>query len=206
MRGTEDIPLKILLYLLDLPDENGYAPVDDNSRPRVRLIKYLFYDGKNPLAQPLPTPKEKLSMLFDPDCPVLNSDAAKKKHPKGYRLFWQRAIGQSQTEAQSKVCCYMGRIYSSGRNPFETEIGIRFDIGVNVNLETNLGTNSYERSYNIEQCLREALNGVNFAGIGTISFARADHADNGSVPIWDESTNIGRSVHCSLSWAESDDA
>ena len=50
LRGAEEIPAKILRYLLDLPDWKGYQPVDDNSRPRVRLAKYLYYDDANPLS------------------------------------------------------------------------------------------------------------------------------------------------------------
>mgnify|MGYP003300989585 CR=1 FL=1 len=52
LKGAEEIPYKILMYLLDLPDRHGYEPVDDNSRARVRLIKYLYYDEPNPLARP----------------------------------------------------------------------------------------------------------------------------------------------------------
>ena len=40
-KGAEKIPKKIVNYLLDLPDRNGYTPVDDNARPRVRQIKYI---------------------------------------------------------------------------------------------------------------------------------------------------------------------
>lgn len=92
MQGTEEIPYQILQYLLDLPDANGYVPVDDNNRPRVRLAKYLWYDGAQPLSQPLPTVQEKLSMLFDGDSPVPNTDEQKTAHPKGYRLY-PRSIG-----------------------------------------------------------------------------------------------------------------
>ena len=76
LRGTEEIPIKILKYLMDLPLP-GYMPKDDNDHARVRLMKYLWYDGANPLANPLPTPQEKLSMLFDGDNPVLNAAGIK---------------------------------------------------------------------------------------------------------------------------------
>ena len=39
--GAELIPYQILSYLMDMEDANGYVPVDDNARPRVRLMKYL---------------------------------------------------------------------------------------------------------------------------------------------------------------------
>ena len=100
MDGAELIPLKILRYLLDLPDANGYTPTDDNSRPRVRIAKYLWYEGQNPLGQPLPTPQEKLSMLFDGEEPDLNTDEQKRKHPKGYRIYPQVYWGQSELEAK----------------------------------------------------------------------------------------------------------
>ena len=87
--GAEFIPKKIINYLMDMPDSNGYQPVDDNNRPRVRLMKYLWYDGAKPLEQPLPTPQEKMSMLFNGDEPVVNTDEQKQKHPHGYRLFPQ---------------------------------------------------------------------------------------------------------------------
>ena len=73
MQGTEEIPYQIIQYLLDLPDATGYAPTNDNTRPRVRLAKYLWYDGPRPLSHPLPTAQEKLSLLFDGDNPVLNT-------------------------------------------------------------------------------------------------------------------------------------
>ncbi|MBQ1202054.1 MAG: hypothetical protein IIX59_08775, partial [Alistipes sp.] len=40
----------------------------------VRLAKLLWYDGEKPLEQPLPTPKQKLSMLWNGDESVLNTD------------------------------------------------------------------------------------------------------------------------------------
>lgn len=200
MRGSEEIPYKLLMYLLDLPDKHGYVPVDDNERPRVRLMKYLYYDDSQPLSKALPTPAQKLSLLFDPQNPDLNTDELREKHPKDYRLFWQKLVEPSQLNAASTLKCYIGRIQETKRN--FTTIGIRFDIFVNMNLETNTKTIAYQRGYDIEQCLREALNGVNMAGIGTISFSRLDHFDNGSYVIYDTSTNIGRSLHCSILWTD----
>ena len=63
-RGIEDVPNLIARYLMDLPDANGYVPADDNNRPRVRLMKYLYYDGAHPLDEELPSPQEKLSLLW----------------------------------------------------------------------------------------------------------------------------------------------
>ena len=52
-RGAEEIPQKLLTYLMDLPLPDGYEPVDDNTRPRVRLMKYLWHDGVKPLGERL---------------------------------------------------------------------------------------------------------------------------------------------------------
>lgn len=200
LKGAERLPYQLLLYLLDLPDAKGYQPIDDNERARVRLAKYLWYDQPNPLNLPLPTPEQKRSMLFDPDAPAPNSDEEQEKHPKGYRMIWQRVRGQSQLEAKSLIKCYMGRIYEPRK--FVTTIGVYFEVCVNVNLETNTRTNAYQRSFDIEQCIREALDGVNMTGIGTISFSRYDHSENGSDFWWDESSEVGRRMHCSVTWAE----
>lgn len=200
LKGAENIPYKLLMYLLDLPDENGYTPPDNNDYPRARLARYVWYDTPLPLNEALPTPEQKKSLLFDPINPVINSNALKEAHPKGYRLFWQRIIGQSQLKAETVLKCYVGRIYEARK--FETTIGITFEIYCNVNLETNTKTIAYQRSFDIEQCLHEALDGVNISGVGTISFARPDHTYNGSEVLYDESTGIGRIINCSLLWEE----
>lgn len=204
MRGAEEIPMLILRYLLDLPDGAGYTPTDDNGRARVRLAKYLWNDGAHPLAQPLPTPGEKLSMLFDGNEPVLNEDKEQASHPKGYRLFAQAYVGQSQLTAMTTVKCYLGRITAS--NAFESTIGIVFEILCNVNQETTTRTDAYSRAYNIEQCIVEALNGVNIAGVGVAEFSRTGSMDNGSRVLHDEGIHVGREVRMSLSWAESEES
>lgn len=200
--GAELIPLKILRYLLDLPDNKGYTPVDDNSRARVRLAKYIWHDGENPLAKELPTPVEKLSMLYDGNEPSLNTEEAKAKHPKGYRLYAQEVWGQSQTEAQTTVKCYIGRVIP--KDEFSAQIGLIFEILCNSNQETNTKTNAYSRSYDIEQCIIEALHGVNITGVGTVSASRYEHGDNGSRPIRDEGTNVGRELRLSILWIDSE--
>lgn len=202
MHGAEEIPLKILSYLLDLPDRNGYQPTDDNDRPRVRLAKYLWYDGEKPLAQALPTPAEKLSMLFDGNNPVLNTDEEKEKHPKGYRLFAQAYVGQSELTAGSTVKLYLGRTIP--KTPFQAQIGLTFEIMVNSNQENTTRTDAYSRAYNIEQSIIESLHGVNITGVGVISYSRQVHSDNGTRVLHDEGTHVGRELRMSISWAESD--
>lgn len=203
LRGAETIPYKLLMYLLDLPDAQGYRPQDDNERPRVRFAKLVWYDGERPLDRTLPTPEQKLSMLFDPDVPDINTDEAKAKHPKGYRLLWQKVRGQSLLEAQTLVKCYIGRVFSP--RPYHTTIGIRFDITTNVDLETNTRTDRYQRCFDIEQSIREALAPIDMTGVGSFSFLRSDHADNGSFILWDEATQVGRTLHCSIDWVDPND-
>lgn len=199
-RGWEDIPGKIVRYLLDLPDAAGYEPQDDNALPRCRLWKLIANDGVNPLYEALPSASEKLSMLFDPFEPVLNTDEMKRKHPKGYRLFAQNNIGQSQLEAQTIIYCYLGR--EVPYNDFQSRVSLIFDIWCNVNLETNTGTQHYNRTAAIEQAIKEALNGVNITGVGTVQYSRAFHGDCGSTPIYDESTNTGRRLTMALTWMD----
>lgn len=201
MRGAERIPLEVLTYLLDLPRSDGYEPIDDNNYPRVRLAKYLYYDGPNPLSQPLPTPTQKRSLLFDGDRPTLNTDEEKARHPKGYRLFPQLYWGPSQLEAQTTLKCYLGRILP--RSGMEASIGLRFEILCNSNQENTTRTAAYSRAYNIEQCIVEALNGVNLTGIGVVDFSRPAHFDAGSEPVHDDGTNVGRELNLSITWMES---
>lgn len=204
-KGAEEVPKKLLVYLLDLPDSAGYAPKDDNERPRVRLAKYLWHDGARPLAMPLPTAQEKRSMLFDGEAPVVDSAEMKEKHPKGYRLYAQRFDGQAQTEAQTTVRCFVGRVFAE--NPYRARIGVTFEITCNANQETTTRTDAYSRAYDIEQCIIEALHGVNMAGIGVCDFSRTAHGDNGSRSIYDQTgTLVGRELRMSIQWAESDDA
>lgn len=202
LRGSENIPKQVLMYLLDLPDANGYFPVDDNKRARVRLAKYLWYDGARPLSNALPTPNEKLSMLFDGDEPVLNGEELRKKHPKGYRIYPQRVWGQSETEAATTLKCYLGRTVA--KDNFHTIFGLTFEILVNVNLENTTRTDAYSRAYDIEQCIIEALHGVNMSGIGVVDFSRYAHPDNGSESIFTYGTLVGRRLKMSIEWCDSE--
>lgn len=200
--GAEKLPKKLVDYLLDMPDKNGYQPADDNDRARVRLMKYLCYDGANPLGRKLPAPGEKLSIVFDGETPILDTEEQKKRHPLGYRLYPLEYWGQAQKMAQTVLKIYMGRVIPT--SAFTASIGIYFDILCNYGHETTTRTDDYSRSYNIEQCLIEALDGVNLGGAGVISFDRMAHPDNGSRAIYDQGMNVGRRLHMSLSWAEGD--
>lgn len=198
--GIERIPEKIIKYLLDLPDAAGYTPVDDNTRPRVRFIKYLWHDGRNPLGEALPTPAQKLSLLFDPEHPDLATTDLRDKHPKGFRLIGQGFIGQSQTEAATTVKVYMGRTFP--KTPFQSELGVVFEILTSVVYETNTKSDAYARTYAMEQAILASLHGVNISGVGCFNFNRTAHSDNGSRPIADKGVNVGRELHMSLTWMD----
>lgn len=198
--GIEDIPRKVIFYLLDLPDRHGYEPIDDNSRPRVRLAKYLWHDGMRPLGEALPTREQKLSMLFDPYNPDLATDELRAAHPKGYRIFPQIFWGQSQTEAQTTLKVYMGRTKSS--SPMRAELGVCFQILSNSNLESNAKSLAYSRCYAIEQAILEALHGVNMTGVGSFNFDSKGFYDSGARPISDEGNNVGRELFMSLTWMD----
>lgn len=198
MSGAELIPYKILMYLLDLPDSAGYQPVDDNSRPRVRLIKLLAYDCANPLDQPLPTPKQKLSMVFNGDQPDINTDEQQANHPFGYRLFMQRSIAQSILEAKTMLKIYPGRVLDP--TDFRSVIGLQAEIWSNPNLVTNTKTTYYDRIFDIECALRDSLNCVDIAGVGLVHFSRNDGSFNGSENIYGNSGECGRIVYFSAAW------
>jgi hypothetical protein len=199
-RGISQIPKKIIDYLLDLPDSKGYQPTDDNSRPRVRLMKLLWYDGEKPLEQPLPTPEEKLSLVWRGEESVLNEDAQKAAHPKGYRIYGQSFWLPADFKAGSFLKVYMGRILPYSE--FDAQIGLTLEFGVNYQQDNNMKTNSYSRIVDMEEALLDALHGVNIEGVGGIRFNRRDHMDNGSHPWHDDGTNIGRTIGVSIDWSE----
>lgn len=200
--GAEYIPYKIVNYLMDLPDANGYQPVNDNERPRVRLMKYLWYDEDKPLQQPLPTPEQKLSMLYDGSNPAVNTDEEKAKHPHGYRIFPQAFWLPAEFDARTQFKCYVGQILPY--DDYSAEIGITFELVVNYMQDSNLKTNALSRLYAMETALIGALNGVNITGVGCFCFNRRNHMANGSHSFHDDGTNVGRQIGMSLTWAESD--
>lgn len=199
---ADEIPYKIVNYLLDLPDAHGYQPVDDNERPRVRLMKYLWYDEAKPLEKPLPTVQQKLSMLWNGESPAVNTDDEKAKHPRGYRIFPQAFWLPAEFDARTQLKVYVGQVLPY--DDYSTEIGLTFELIVNYMNDTNMRTNALSRLYAMETALLGALHGVNIAGIGMISFNRRTHMANGSHAGHDDGTNVFRQVCMSLTWAESD--
>lgn len=190
-QGAEEIPRQVINYLMDMPLP-GYTPPDSDEYPRARLMKYLYYDTEYPLRQPLPTPAQKLDILFDASLPT---------HPdnkrKLYRIFPQQYIAQAQTLAATTLYVHMGQSIAKGSNL--TELSVVFEIMTNVNYESNAG-NVASRTWAMECALLEALNGVNLNGIGTFYFDRTQHPSCGSWDIGDRGTNVGRQVVIGLSW------
>lgn len=201
LKGTEEIPYKVLMYLMNLPDKYGYAPQDDNNNPRVRLMKYLYYDGANPLGEALPSTSEVTSLLFDGNNPVLNTDELKAKHPKGYRIYPVNFWLQSETETKSVLKCYMGKTVP--QSSFKTTLALVFEIITNYSIDTVTKTTAYSRCYAIEQCLIEALHGINMSGVGVIDFNRRTFIDAGTIPYHDDGQHIFRTVKMSIDWMDS---
>ena len=108
---------------------------------------------------------------------------------------------QSQTEAEATLKCYVGR--EIPLTEFSVEIGLIFEIYTNASYEPGMGVGGLSKSYAMEKDIISALHGVNLAGIGTVSYSRSVHADNGSTPIYDESgVNVGRRLKMSIRYAD----
>jgi hypothetical protein len=196
LSNATDIPRKICDYLIDAPKGN-YFPVDDNKYSRCRFWKYLFYDGSKPLNNSLPSVEEKMSVVFDPNNPEDPPTS------KGYRLIPQIFVKESQTNAQSRVYCYMGRTIPSD-NEYKISISVVFMILTHYTYELNTKTDEYSRAFAIEQALIEAFHGVNMAGVGTFYFSRAKHPDCGSRAMYDGKENVGRELTMCLEIATND--
>lgn len=195
-RGAAEIPTILCRYLMDLPLP-GYTPPDNNDYPRVRLMKRLWYDTENPLGNPVPTPQQKLSMLYDGDEPAIDTDEKIAAHPQGYRIFPIPYWLPSQLEAKTSVKCYIGREIPI--DDYTQEIGLVFDIFVNANLDGGMGVGGLSKAYAIEKDIVAALHGVNITGIGTVSYNRLTHGDAGSRSMYDESgVNVGRQLKMSV--------
>lgn len=181
-------PRKICDYLIDAPDPGtGYEPIDGDEYPRSRLWKRIYYDGARPLSEPLPTIQQKMSVLFDPDRPT------DPPTPKGYRLIPQEYIKQAQTEAQTRIYVYMGRLLAS-KNDSILAASVIFDVFTHYTYELNMKTDEYSRSGAIVADILDALDGVNITGIGTFSLSKALHPDCGDRPIFDGDTNVGHQL------------
>lgn len=191
LSGAEDIPRQVCQYLLDLPLP-GYQPPDSNDYPRARLMKYLYYDGTDPLESPLPTPRQKLDLVYDP---LRQTDPPDKE--KRYRIFPQAYINQTEYVGRTVLRCYMGQTIA--RSAHRCELSLILEVMTNNVYEGAAGT-ALSRTFAMECALLEALNGVNLNGVGTFYFDRNQHPSCGSWPIDDRGTNVGRRVILGLTW------
>ena len=186
LSDTDEIPRKIMDYLLDMPD-GVYTPKDNNKYARTRMWKYLYYDGARPTDNPLPTPKQKKSVLFEPDM------AEKPPTDKGYRLIPQLYIKPAQENAQTRIYCYMGRMIAE--SDFRVQLSVVFDIWTHYIQESNTKLNeAYSRVGAISQAIMQAFHGVNMIGVGTFYFNRSKHPDCGENLLSDKDSNVGRQL------------
>lgn len=183
--GLEQVPKILCDYLLDLPS-NDYQPRTTNDYPRVRLMKYLYYDDARPLDQAALNTAQKLSLVYDPYHPT------EPPTDKGYRIFPNAYVTQTQLTGQTILRCYLGRIVP--RDVFTAEVGIVFEILTQMSYENNSKSEALSRLTAMEQCLWECCNGVNFAGVGTMYMDRREHGDCGSWGFTDEEQNVGRRI------------
>lgn len=190
LSDSVSLPRKIADYLIDAP-QGDYIPPDDNSFPRCRLWKYLYHDDPRPLEQPLPTINEKMSVVFNPD------DPQNPPTEKGYRLIPQIFTRQSQEKAQTRINVYMGRTVPMNEE-MRIALAVTFRIWTHYTYELNTRSDEYSRAFAIEQCLIEALHGVNMDGIGTFFFSKMVHPDCGSGVMYDGETNVGRELTIAL--------
>ena len=189
---AEKLLKKIVDYLLDLPMK-GYQPVDDNTYPRCALMKLLYYDVPHPLDQPLPTPQQKLQIVFDPESPDVPHDK-----DKGYRIYPMIYPIQAQSEGQTTLKIFMGWAKATSSMRIDQSIG--FEVLTNTAYENNSGGTSLSRTYHICVAILRALNGVNIDGVGAFYFDRRQHTECGLEPIADKSQNVGYRLTVGLSY------
>lgn len=189
LAGAEQIPYILCRYLMDLPDGKGYEPPSDNKFPRARLKKLLYWDGPMPLTQPLPTAEQMREIFFDPENPDRPPDATRR-----YRVFPQNTVQQSLADSRSLIRVYLSdaRLVEM-RGQFITRQDVIFDVIVNVGIESNTGMTASSRSYDIVQCIKEAVSGVNFGGIGPMVVRMITKID-------DERYNLGYKIYAHIDW------
>lgn len=195
---ADQIPFKVLHYLMDLPSA-GYTPPDDNDYPRTRLKKYLYWDDPRPLEKPLPTPEQIRQIYFDPGKPDNPPDKE-----KGFRIFPQSLVTQAQIQGKTILRCYAGPVYPYSANrmaSFEAQMTVCFEILSNTSYEANTGTSALSRTFAMSCAIVDALNGVNIDGIGSFYFDRTQNTYCGITPIGDESTNVGYRLYLGVTLA-----
>lgn len=188
LAGAENLPYILTKYLMDLPS-NGYTPPEDNSYPRARLKKLLYWDCPLPLNKPLPTADQMKNIQFDPERPADPPDSE-----RGYRIYSQELVRQAQDIKQSLIRVYLGNVDSVPmRGGFIFRQSVIFTVMVNYALESNMKTVASSRSYSIAQAICEAVNGVSFGGIGGLKIRNITKFD-------DERVNTGYKIYAQIDW------
>lgn len=191
-QNVVDVPSKLRDYLLLLPSKDCPNPITTNDNPRARFLKYLYYDDPNPLDNEIPSIQDRLALVFDPlkpDKPPLTD--------KGYRVFTQSNVAQANIIGQTILRIVMGQMVST--NPYSVTYSVNFQILSNYSLEANTRSTALLRTFNMEQAIIQALNGVNMGGVGAFMVSRSGYsAENrgsittGSKPISDDQELVGR--------------
>lgn len=197
MPDAENLLKKVVDYLLDLPMK-GYAPPDDTSTPRSRLIRLLYYDTPYPLEQPLPTPEQKISIVFDPESPDVPRDTE-----KGYRIF--PMIYPIQAESAGRTSLKIFLSYAHPRSTMQIDQAICFEVLTNTAYENNSRGSSLSRSYQICLEILRSLNGVNMDGVGGFHFDRRQNTECQLEPIADRNQNVGYRLTMGLTYMGSED-
>lgn len=189
MAGSEQMAYMLARYLMDLPDGTGYQPPEDNSFPRARIKKILYWDEPLPLEKPLPTAEQIRSLLFDPLRPA---DPPDKE--RGYRIYLQEFVSQAQYQSQTRLHIYPNNVndMSASRGGHLRQSMI-IKITCNYALNTNIGSTASSRAKVMEQAVIEAINGVSFGGVGALRVANSNKID-------DERVNDGFKIYCNVDW------
>ena len=188
MEGAEEIPYRLMKYLMDLPSR-GYTPPTDNNYPRVRLKKLMYWDGAKPLEQPTPTPEQIMAIQFDPTRPADPPDIG-----RGYRIFPQELVRQSQDTAQSVLRIYLGTVNRiQQKNTYVFRQTVIYCIMCNYGIEANMQVIGNSRSYAIAQAILAATEGVNLGGVGSLNTYQITKFD-------DERVNTGYKIYQYIDW------
>ena len=194
---AEKLLKKVVDYLIDIPLK-GYTPPDNNEYPRCRLMKLLYYDVQHPIGQPIPTPEQKRSIVFDPESPDVPPDKE-----RGYRIYPMIYPIQAQSMGQTTLKIFMN--YLKPTNVFRVDQSISFEVLTNTAYENNQASTSLSRTYNICLEILRALNGVSIDGVGAFYFDRRQLTDCGMEAIADKSQNVGYRLTMGVTMMGSDD-
>lgn len=185
---AENLCNDIITYLLDLPRAD-YTPADEGARADIaRMLWYDTADALDRSVNPLPTAEQKKSLIYNPKDPTPDI----QKRPKGYRLFLQPRIGETQTEQKTELRVFMGETYPT--SDYRAIQAIEFQILCGMSLDVMQG--GISRSYNMLLSIIRALNGVDIGGgSNTIHFNRNFYHFSGSEYFNDGRFNCGYYLH-----------